>query len=94
MKLPKAMSISAIAVVIGKHRGTLQRWLSIYQAEGLSGLLCVKQSPSRPRVIPAWAVKRLQEELTEPYGKWREGRFVRCLRRNPINSGGCARVTP
>jgi transposase len=65
MKLPNPMSISSIANVVGKHRGTLQRWLSIYQAKGLSGLLCVKQSPGRPPVIPAWAVKRLRQELTE-----------------------------
>lgn len=68
MKLPNAMSIGAIASVVGKHRGTLQRWLSIYQAEGLSGLLCQKQSPGRPCVIPEWAVKRLQQRLTEPVG--------------------------
>ncbi len=68
MKLPNAMSISAISIVVGKHRGTLQRWLSIYQAEGLSGLLCVKQSPGRPCVIPGWAVKRLQQRLAEPDG--------------------------
>jgi transposase len=68
LKLPNAMSISAISVVVGKHRGTLQRWLSIYQAEGLSGLLQVKQSPGRPCVIPGWAVKRLEQRLTEPVG--------------------------
>lgn len=64
MKLPKGMSISEIAAVVGKHRGTLQRWLSIYQGEGLSGLRRVRQSPGRPRAIPAWAVKRLQQRLT------------------------------
>lgn len=68
MKLPNAMSISAIAAVVGKHRGTLQRWLKIYQSEGLDGLLCIKQSPGRPSVIPAWAVKRLEQRLTEPVG--------------------------
>lgn len=35
LKLPEAMSISAIAKVIGKHRGTLQRWLSLDRAQGL-----------------------------------------------------------
>lgn len=68
MKLPNAMSISAISAVVGKHRGTVQRWLSTYQAEGLSGLLCVKQSPGRPRVIPEWAVRRLERRLSEPVG--------------------------
>lgn len=68
MKLPNSMSIGAIALVVGKHRGTLQRWLSLYQAEGLDGLLRVKQSPGRPSVIPGWAVKRLQQRLAEPVG--------------------------
>ena len=68
MKVPNAMSISAISLVVGKHRGTLQRWLSVYASEGLDGLLRVKQSPGRPSVIPAWAVKRLQQRLAEPVG--------------------------
>lgn len=68
MKLPNAMSISAISLVVGKHGGTLQRWLSVYQREGLDGLLRVKQSPGRPSVIPGWAVKRLQQRLAEPVG--------------------------
>ena len=28
LKLPNAMSISAIAKVVGRHRGSVQRWLS------------------------------------------------------------------
>lgn len=68
LKSPTAISISAIALVVGKQRGTVQRWLSVYQAEGLSRLMQVKQSPGRPRVIPAWAVKRLQQRLSEPVG--------------------------
>lgn len=68
LKLPAAMSISAIAKGMGKHRGTLQRWLLTYQTTGLSGLTQVKQSPGRPSVIPGWAVKRLQQKLKEPDG--------------------------
>lgn len=68
LKLPKAMSISEIATVVGKHRGTVQRWLSVYKADGLSGLIRVKQSPGRPCMIPGWAVRRLQQRLTEPIG--------------------------
>ncbi|XGV98992.1 MAG: helix-turn-helix domain-containing protein [Leptolyngbya sp. BL-A-14] len=30
LKLPEAMSISAIAKVMGRHRGSMQRWLSQY----------------------------------------------------------------
>jgi transposase len=44
LKLPDAMSISAIAKVVGRHRGSVQRWLSQYQATGLNGLLETRQS--------------------------------------------------
>ena len=30
LKLPKAMSVSTIAKVMGRHRGSVQRWLSLY----------------------------------------------------------------
>lgn len=36
LALPQAMSISAIARVVGKHRATLKRWLSDYQQQGLN----------------------------------------------------------
>ena len=52
LKLPDAMSISAIAKVVGRHRGSVQRWLSQYQETGLNGLLETHQSPGRPQVIP------------------------------------------
>jgi transposase len=68
LKLPEPMSISAIAKVIGKHRGTLQRWLSIYQEQGLEELLEIKHSPGRPRAIPEWAVVSLKRRLAEPDG--------------------------
>ncbi|PIG90457.1 helix-turn-helix domain-containing protein [Gloeocapsopsis sp. IPPAS B-1203] len=68
LKLPEPMSISAIAKVMGKHRGTLQRWLSIYQEQGLEKLLEIKHSPGRPRAIPGWAVVSLKRRLAEPNG--------------------------
>ena len=66
LKLPNAMSISAIAKVIGRNRGSVQRWLSRYRETGLNGLLEIHQSPGRPKVIPAWAVKSLQRRLDDP----------------------------
>jgi transposase len=52
LKLPEPMSISAIAKVVGKHRGMLQRWLSLYQAQELKALLENKHSSGRSRIIP------------------------------------------
>lgn len=68
LALPKAMSISEIAHVVGKHRGTLQRWLSDYQKQGLDQFLKIQEVTGRPRVIPAWAVERLKRRLAEPEG--------------------------
>lgn len=68
LKLPQPMTISAIARVIGKHRGTIQRWLATYQQQGLDEMLSVKQSPGRPTAIPAWAVVSLKRRLEQPEG--------------------------
>lgn len=66
LKLTDALSISQIAKVVGKHRGTVQRWLALYRNEGLNALLEIKQSPGRPTVIPDWAVASLQRRLAQP----------------------------
>ncbi|MBM0745651.1 helix-turn-helix domain-containing protein (plasmid) [Phormidium sp. CLA17] len=66
LQLPDAMSISAIAKVVGRHRGSVQRWLSQYRETGLNGLLETHQSPGRPQVIPTWAVASLKRRLDDP----------------------------
>ena len=66
LKLPKALNISQIAKVVGKHRGTVQRWLASHRVLVLDSLLKIKQSPGRKRVIPAWAVASLQRRLEQP----------------------------
>jgi transposase len=68
LQLPNAMSVSAVAKVIGRHRGSVQRWLSQYRDSGLKGLLETRHSSGRPRVIPGWAVNRLQRRLDDPEG--------------------------
>ncbi|NDJ20029.1 helix-turn-helix domain-containing protein [Myxacorys almedinensis] len=66
LKLPNARSISEIAKVVGRNRGSVQRWLSQYRTHGVSSLLEIRQSPGRPQVIPAWAVKSLKQRLDDP----------------------------
>jgi transposase len=66
LKQAQAPSVSQIAVAIGRHRGTVQKWLALYRAQGLEALLVVKPIPGGGnRVIPMWAevalAKRLQE---------------------------------
>jgi transposase len=66
LKQEKAPSISKIAKSIGRHRGTLQKWLRIYRAEGLPGLEIVKSSSGGGnRVIPKWAEDALSKRLQE-----------------------------
>jgi len=47
-------SISTIAKAIGKHRNTLQTWLSMYRDGGIAAMLNLKKSPGGVRVIPQW----------------------------------------
>jgi len=76
LKQAQAPSISQIAVAIGRHRGTVQKWLALYRAQGLEALLVVKPIPGGGnRVIPKWAEVALAKRLREPdngfdsYGK-------------------------
>ncbi len=68
LQLPDAMSVSAIAKVIGRHRGSVQEWLSQYREGGLEQFLSIGQSPGRPRAIPAWAVASLKKRLDDAEG--------------------------
>ncbi|MEX0272737.1 helix-turn-helix domain-containing protein [Leptolyngbyaceae cyanobacterium UHCC 1019] len=67
LKQAQAPSISQIAVAIGRHRGTVQKWLALYRAQGLEALLVVKPTPGGGnRVIPLWAERALAKRLQEP----------------------------
>ncbi len=52
LKQDNAPSISAIAKAMGKHRNTLQTWLSMYREGGVEAMLEIKKSPGGVRVIP------------------------------------------
>ncbi|KAM3114677.1 helix-turn-helix domain-containing protein [Phormidesmis sp. 146-33] len=76
LKQAQAPSICQIAVAIGRHRGTVQKWLALYRAQGLEALLVVKPTPGGGnRVIPMWAEVALAQRLHDPdngfdsYGK-------------------------
>ncbi|MBD0303554.1 MAG: helix-turn-helix domain-containing protein, partial [Tolypothrix sp. T3-bin4] len=60
------MSVSAIAKILGKHRGTVQRWLADYRKAGMERMLEFGVSPGRTRVIPDWAVESLKKQLEQP----------------------------
>lgn len=66
LKQDSAPSISTIAQAVGKHRTTVQTWLSKYREGGIELMLAVGQSSGGVRVIPQWAedalAKRLEQE--------------------------------
>lgn len=66
LKQENAPSISAIAQAVGKHRNTLQTWLSLYRNGGVAAMLEIKKSPGGVRVIPQWAETALAKRLREP----------------------------
>jgi predicted transcriptional regulator len=55
----KPPTITTIAQSIGKHRNTVQTWLSMYRNGGLESMLKIKRSRGRVRVIPQWAENAL-----------------------------------
>lgn len=66
LKQDNAPSISTIAQAIGKHRSTVQTWLSKYREGGIELMLEIGKSLGGVRVIPQWAedalAKRLEQE--------------------------------
>lgn len=65
LKQENAASISAISQGIGKHRNTLQTWLTMYQHGGVEAMLELKKSPGGVRVIPQWAEEALAKRLQD-----------------------------
>jgi len=68
LKTKQVETVQHLAIVLGRTRVTVQRWLRQYRQEGIVGLLKEKTSPGRPQSIPAWAVERLRQELQQPEG--------------------------
>jgi putative transposase len=68
LKIKQVETVQQLAVLLGRTRITIQRWLRQYRQEGLVGLLREKKSLGRPQAIPNWAVERLRQELQEPEG--------------------------
>ena len=68
LKQENAPSISAISKAIGKHRNTLQTWLSMYRDGGVEAMLETKKSPGGVRVIPKWAEDALAKRLQKSNG--------------------------
>lgn len=71
LKQDNAPSISTIAQAIGKHRSTVQSWLSQYRQGGIELMLSVGKSPGGVRVIPQWAEDALAKRLAQEHEGFR-----------------------
>ena len=64
----KRLKIKEIAQVVGKHRGTIHRWLAKYSQGGIDVLLSFKYSSGRKPKLPLWTMKALEKQLQQPRG--------------------------
>lgn len=68
LKTQQAGTVEDAAVLLGRHRVTLHKWLRRYRQNGLDGLLEKRTRCGRPRAIPAWAEVALHKRLHEEQG--------------------------
>lgn len=68
LKMGQVKTIQDVAVVVGRERVTVQRWLKTYTEMGINGLLLTKKSTGRPAVISGSAKEQLLKELEQPEG--------------------------
>src|SRR4028118_809551 len=68
LKTKTVDSVLSTAVRLGKHRTTIQRWLSSYRKGGIEELLLQKPRSVRPRIMNPETVEKLSKELQESEG--------------------------
>ena len=68
LKSKKAKTVKEAAEILGRNRVTVQDWLAKYRQGGLEKFLAQKVSTGRPRTIPQWAEKSLNQRLNEAQG--------------------------
>ena len=68
LKLGQVKTIQQLAMVMGRDRTTVQRWLRQYREGGISQLLQRQERLGRKPDIPKWAQSALRKRLCEPEG--------------------------
>lgn len=68
LKKQQVETVQHLAVVLGKSRVTVQRWLRRYRESGLNGLLKQYKSTGKPKIIFPEVRERLKRELVNPEG--------------------------
>jgi putative transposase len=59
-------SVLSAAVRLGKHRTTMQRWLTSDRSGGITELLSQKPGSGRPKIMKAQTREKLEKELSDP----------------------------
>ena len=68
LKTQMVDSVLSAAVRLGKHRTTIQRWLSSYRSGAITELLSQKPRSGRPKIMNAETIEKLEKELSDPEG--------------------------
>lgn len=69
LKTKTVETVKQIAIMLGRNRVTVQKWLRKYRTGGLNLLLEPKNNPGgRPTSISPKIIAKLQEELKNPEG--------------------------
>ena len=69
LKTQTVTTVKQIAIMLGRNRVTVQKWLHKYRTGGLNRLLEPKTNlGGRPRSIPESVIDKLKEELQKPEG--------------------------
>ena len=63
LKTGQVQTVQNLAIIIGRHRTTIQGWLRRYRQGGICSMLEMGKSSGRPSLVPDWAIERLSEEL-------------------------------
>ena len=68
LKSEQARTITIAASLLGRHRVTVQKWLSRYRTGGIENLLTHKPRTGRKQSIPLWAQSALEKRLRQEQG--------------------------
>ena len=68
LKCEHVTTVTDLAVYMGRHRVTVQKWLALYRRGGMTALLEYKPPSGRTPSIPQWAVEALKKRLAQPEG--------------------------
>lgn len=66
IKSDPVKTVTAISLVLGKHRTTISRWLNIYRTQGLKALLTKEKSSGRNKKITPFIEQSLKKKLQAP----------------------------